>query len=355
MTSADDDPHHSFPFALRLRTFSAMLNAELVDHPVYERIDLQWFEDRLHGKGMLAFLMRKDGTIDYYAEPGLRLDRSGYEVGAGVHTWRTVAFDHAYLKLTPDGVNAHARFTDAEGRLIEVDICDRNGMPRHPVPFLAPVSAGTMEPPSFLAVWLPQFDLARQLDGEAPRVRIGGELAQLGSIPGAGLHGRLQVKYASPVVAVEINHDDDVLSGSLGDALPVLAPDGGLRALVASSAGHTASLSFSPAFPATLDAAARGRWRLRVDEHLVTGGTWALQPVLESFDLRLRVTRPWRPRHLPPVLRIVTTAMPVFRRWPLTYAWRAAVSPEGAVTAACWSRTAEADELSFPRVLRSSR
>lgn len=343
----DSPARPAVPFSLRVRTFAAMLDIELVDHPVYHEVHLQWFRDRVHGTGMLAFLSRReDGRIDYYAEPGLHLDRSGYEVGAGVRTWSTVTFDRAYLKVADDGVSAHVRFTDVDGRLVEVEVCDRNGVPRTRGAMLAPVGASTTDPPSFMAVWLPSFDLVRHVDGYPPVVRIGGKDATVAALPGERLHERYLVKYSAPVVTVDLNHDDDVLAGSLGDAELEQTPDGSLRALRAHRQGHSAALTFCPPFPANLQLPAQGSWRLRVDRQILTGGTWTVHPLHDDVDLRLRVTRPWRPRHLPALLRIITTTLSVFRHWPLTYSWRAALLPDGTVAAAAWSRTGTVDPSS---------
>lgn len=37
------------PLTVAIDSFAAMLNCEFVDHPVYDALDLQWFDDDLHG------------------------------------------------------------------------------------------------------------------------------------------------------------------------------------------------------------------------------------------------------------------------------------------------------------------
>ena len=42
--------------------------------------------------------------------------------------------------------------------------------------------------------------------------------------------------------------------------------------------------------------------------------------------------------NLPLLMRAVTTVVPVFRRWPTTYQWRASIGPQGETTTG-WRRT----------------
>ena len=52
-----------------------MLNFEIAEHPVYDSLELQWYDDTARGTGMLALLNRCDThLVDYYRQRGLRLD-----------------------------------------------------------------------------------------------------------------------------------------------------------------------------------------------------------------------------------------------------------------------------------------
>jgi hypothetical protein len=55
----------------------------------------------------------------------------------------------------------------------------------------------------------------------------------------------------------------------------------------------------------------------------LTGGTWRATRDGDEVHLALEVTRRWRPGPLPPLMRTVTSLVPVFRRWPTTYRWSA--------------------------------
>lgn len=78
----------AWPRALRTGSFDAMLNFDIADHPIYDGLELQSFDDVAHGTGMLAFLTRRNShVVDYYPQRGLRLDPADYQLGAGTGVW----------------------------------------------------------------------------------------------------------------------------------------------------------------------------------------------------------------------------------------------------------------------------
>jgi hypothetical protein len=343
------------PFSLRVDEIAAMLNFELADHPVYDGGELQWFDDETHGTGMLAFLSRRTSRrVDYYVQRGLRVDRGGYEVGGGTGAWTEIDFDVARLVVAEDGVDAEVGFTDVDGRLVEVRVDDRDGRPRRPGGLLAPVSAGIDRPVNLLLVWLPRFDLVRAT-GAPPAIRIDGATASTGRLPGMRLHRRRLVKYAAPVVTVEVNRSRDE------DAVPVAASEptmvdaqGDMLGMFAESAGHRAELRFAPAFPdlrALPDGTARsGRWQVAVDGTRLTGGAWSVARSGRQIEVQQDVDERWKPGRLPWLMRLVTTIVPVFRRWPTTYRWEAQVRLGGPPTmTARWERTGNDRGRSYRR------
>lgn len=334
------------PFTLRVDQVAAMLNMEFPDHPIYDGVELQWFDDEDHGTGMLAFLSRRGSKqVDYYAQPGLRLDPGAYEIGGGIRSWNELDFDVARLRVEADGVDAEVRFTDVEGRPVELRIDDRDGRPRQPAGLLAPVSANVQRPVSLMLVWMPRFDLARATDTR-PVVRIDGEDVAFGRLPGARLHGRHLIKYAAPLVVAELNRTGDALADGAGGGEVFRDVAGRVRQVVARRAGHRVELRLDPPLPDLGGLADRsttaGRWHVEVDGNRLTGGTWSA--AREGGDVRvgMDVDERWVPGPLPPLMRIVTSVVPVFRRWPPTYRWRGRLrlGPEPALDAR-WERTGE--------------
>lgn len=321
------------PLDLRVDTIARFLNFEIADHPFYDGLELQWFDDDIHGTGMLAFLSRRqDRRIDFYVQDGLRLDQSAFRIGAGIAGWTETTFEVARLVVDVDGVAAQVRFLDRAGRRIEVRVDDRDGRRRDRGAVLAPVSAGIDAPTSLLLVWMTRFDLLR-MTGRPPELLIDGETVATGKLPGARWHRRHLVKYASELVTVTLNERRDGPVRSVDPASPegvhLVGPRCATAAVTGRAGAHHARLELEPPMPdpSTLRDGEhrRGSWRITVDESQITGGTWSAVRRCDVVDLELDVTERWRPGRLPLLMRVVTTAIPTFRGWPPTYRWSATV------------------------------
>jgi hypothetical protein len=336
------------PFDLQVDRIARFCNAEL-DDPTYDGFEVQWFDDEVHGRGLLVFLQRRDsGLVDYYVTPGLTLDRSTYVLGAGTGAWTETAFDPGHLDIGPEGIDCHVRFTDVDGHSIEVAIDDRLPGERATGELLAPVGSAIEDPAALLLVHLHAFDLVRAGD-PPPRIVIDGRPAATGQLPGQRLHGRELVKYAAPLRAITVNRTQDgpLATATDGDGAR-LEPEG-LASLSAGDPEHPVSVRFRPAFPdltAVADQHRRtGRWRVYSgDAPPLCGGTWQLERDGDRVHLALEVVEGWRPGPLPPLKRAVTTVVPVFRRWPTTYRWSATVTlgAEPWIRSG-WERTAGTD------------
>jgi hypothetical protein len=346
-----------WPLTLTFGTVSGLLNFELADHPLYDGAELQWFDDDVHGTGMLVFLSRRiDKTVDYYSDPLLEIDRSAYQIGGGIRSWNPTQFDASKFEITSDGVTAEVRFDDVGGRSVEISIDDRDGRPRQRAALLAPVSANIERPSSLMLVWLPGFDLVHKT-GVEPVIRFDGTDARIGRLPGARFHRRHLIKYAGPVLILQVNRDQDgPMSALRSDARYQVATDGRLTTLVADADGHQAQLVLKPGLP-DLDRlvhqpSAHGRWRADIDGALLTGGTWSTVSVSGGVRIDLDVDQRWRPGPLPWLMRIVTTVVPMFRRWPTTYRWRCEVqrTPDPSITSR-WERSPARGSSSYRRVM----
>ncbi len=351
------------PFDLTVDQIARFLNAELTDDPVYDGIELQWFDDAWHGTGMLAFLSRRvDRRVDYYVDPGLTLDRSSYQLGGGTGRWVTTDFEQARLEVDTDGVVADVRFTDVDGRTVEVAVDDRGTGKRHGGELLAPVGSGIDDPASLLLVYLHGFDLLRR-GGRPPRIRIDGRPASTGALPGGVLHRRHLIKAAAPLTVATLCRTrtgplDPVDPDDPGDVRLDDAASG-IVGLATRHGEATATLSLDPAFP-QLATLAEGRpetgsWRVAVDGAAITGGDWRAVRHGQRVELELEVTRRWDPPPRQPALMwLVTRVVPTFRRWPTTYCWAAEISLEEgrAGVSAGWERTGGARDDAYRRATR---
>lgn len=350
------------PLTLTVSTIARFVNAELADHPVYDGIEVQWFDDATHGTGMLVFLSRReDGRVDYYRDPALTVDPAGYAIGGGTGHWGTTTFAASHLEVDDHGVRLHVAFTDVDGRHVEMIADDRDAGRRRPGQLLAPFGAEVRDPRSLLLVWLEGFDLLRR-GAVAPVVRIDGVEVATGQLPGAALHGRHLIKAAAPltVVAVCPDHTGPVpIEPTATGPVELDATGTAIAAVLARGDGAEARLALDPPLPdlelLPEGRPCTGRWTVAVAGQTLTGGRWHARRDGAVVALGLDVTDRWDPpAGLPPLLRVVTRLVPVFRRWPTTYRWRARVvlgrTPH--LTGA-WERTGRHRGNGYRRVTRS--
>ena len=353
------------PFSVAVEPMAAMVNFEIAGDPFYTGLEIQRFDDPVHGTGVAVLLMRRDDRrVDVYRQPGLRLDPSTYGIGAGVGQWAEADVDPSVVEVTPTGVLAAVGLRDADQRRIQVHIDDRDGDRRRPASLLAPVSAAVEQPTCMLLVWMPVFDLVRTR-GRGVEITIDGLAVATGRLPMAWLHGRRLVKYAADLVVIRLNPAQD-------GPLPMVDPDTPadaefalvdgqtcLARVTGEIPGHTTGLVLDPPLPdlgrLADGASVGGEWRLGIDmQGSVVGGTWHVERAGESVDLVLDSTAKWRPGPLPLLMRVVTRIVPTFRAWPATYRWRGTVTlgPPPTITSS-WERKGSAAGESYRRMMRA--
>ena len=180
-------------------------DVELRDHrrPSYEGLELQVFDDPVHGKGMAVLLRRRsDRRFDIYRQPGLTLDPEIAQVGGELGEWLETPIDPARFHISLDGIAVDVRLTDVVGRVVQVRIDDRNGRRRHRGTLLAPVGAMVEHPASLSLFVMGGCDLVRR-SGRVFDIRIDGRQVVTGRLPGEWLHRRRLVKYtADPTVVI---------------------------------------------------------------------------------------------------------------------------------------------------------
>ena len=361
--SSGDERHGpgiACPFAIGSETIGGLLNCELVDDPHYLGLEVQRFDDEVHGTGLLVFLQRaEDRLYDYYRSPGLHLERSSYELGAGIGAWQERDFAPGVLEIDARGVLCDVAFTDVDGRRIEVVVDDRREQPRSTGRLLAPVGSEIDHPTSLMLVHLHGFDLVRHA-ATPPVVRIDGRVTATGTLPGHQLHGRELIKYAAPLTVITLNPAQDGPLARVRPGPDVRLAEDGIQELLAGEGDHRARLALRPSFPDVMalpDQHERtGRWRVyAADVPVLTGGTWRVHRDGDEVGIEVEVTEPWRPGPLPPLPRLVTRVLPVFRRWPTTYRWRGMVTlGEPGHLRGAWERTGGSDG-SYARATGATR
>jgi hypothetical protein len=169
------------PIRLGIDPMERLLVASFKGDPEFEGFEPQVFDDPINGKGMRVLRYRKDGKVDVYWQPGVRVDRSTFTVGAGIGDCTETAIEPAHFEITQSSLDLHVAFTDAQGRKVELRVHeDTRG--KSGFPLLAPVGADVEKPPRLMLVYMPSIDLVRR-SGSLVEGRISDRILRPASLP----------------------------------------------------------------------------------------------------------------------------------------------------------------------------
>ncbi len=328
------------PIRLGIEPMERLLVASFKNDPEFEGLEPQMFDDPINGRGMRVLRYRKDGKVDVYWQPGVRVDRSTFTVGAGIGDFMETTIEPAHFEINERNVDLHIAFTDAQGRNVELyvheEIHGKRGFP-----LLAPVGAGIKKPSQLFLVYMPSIDLVRRT-ASIVKGRIGNRILRPASIPILlGWHRVWFIRYAArPVIGV-LNSpvskpmvvEMTVPGSKKVDGMTIVADENGsVTRIIAGQESGRVEIDFLPSFPNLLDltssGSATGRWSIRIAGLLITGGLYNALREGERVAVELDVTENWKPSDLPLSMKIFTIVVRMFRTfrtWPATYRWRGIV------------------------------
>lgn len=105
------------PIRLGIDPMERLLVADFKGDPEFQGIEQQVFDDPINGKGMRVLRYRKDGKVDVYWQPGVRVDKNTFTVGSGIGDFGEVKIKPARLEITGHYVNLHMAFIAAQDLL----------------------------------------------------------------------------------------------------------------------------------------------------------------------------------------------------------------------------------------------
>ncbi len=345
------------PFDLKLRPMLRLLLIDFAGDPVYRCIEVQSFDDPVQGKGLLAMLYRRDGRVDVYRQPGLDIERDGYEIEKGLGEWVESPLKDARFEITPHGAELDLAFDDISGRRIEVRACETWSR-RRPTSLLAPVSAGVSHPRKLMIVYIFKFDFVRR-PGADVSVRIGGAVRRPVRMPLLlpGTPAYFTRYSAEPFVAEWNSNRSSALAalsprgaGELrdGDAVYILSENSGhfeIERMLGSNGRHTIVINFTPPMPDIICLAAglvrQGKFFITIDDkHDLAAGGYDIRAATGETEIALDFTRGWRPAEGDLLLKTIYTVVPLFKRWPETYRWSAKLrhGSAGVTIESAWER-----------------
>ncbi len=339
------------PIRLGIDPMEGLLVADFKGDPEFCGIEPQVFDDPKNGKGMRVLRYRKDGKVDVYWQPGVRVDKSTFTVGSGIGDFEEVKITPARLEITGHYVNLHMAFIDAQGREVELfireDIYKKRGFP-----LLAPVGADIRKPRQLFLVYMPCIDLVRRA-GSFVKGRIGDRKLHPASLPILlDLQRILFIRYAAKPVISTLNPpmskplivDMPVPGKADIDGMLIVADEkGSITRICTGRESGRVEIDFLPGFPNLPDipqgGSAAGCWSIRIMGVVITGGSYRASREGDLVSVELDVTEHWKPSGLPLVMELFTRMVPIFRTWPATYRWRGVVElGDAPVMSGAWER-----------------
>ena len=348
------------PFHLETDPMARLLLINFEEDPdtVYHGFEPQFFDDAVHGRGLLVIGWRVDGRVDVFHDPALRIDPQTYGItGAGLHTMAERSFAGALFELGPAGAQVDISFRDLQGRLVHLLIHETDTRPRTPFGLLAPMGVAASDPPALPLVYVGGFSFVRRA-GTEYRIEIDGRSHRNDFIPlildGTPVYF---LRYSAAPFIVTWNPDSAahlrVLeprptggaggAGSAGSTTTLTAHAEGvqydivtngtfheIRQMSRREGNNEVVVEFTPAFPQLLALAdgtdLAGQFRVTAHASLgVVRGSWRVVRKDQELHLEILPDGGWTPGPAPPMARILFRVVSMFQDWPKTYIWRGTV------------------------------
>lgn len=331
----------------------ALFNFERDPDTVYQGLEPQAFDDEEHGRGLLVIGWRRDGHVDVYHDPALRLNAAGYSIaGSGLHRMEPRDLSSGRFEITPTGLSVDLEFTDVEDRSIRLVASETDTRPRRPFALLAPMGSAATDPPSLPLVYVKDFYFVRRAGSEI-RIEIDGKPHRSDTLPmlldRTWMHF---VRYSAAPLIAQWNHERHqhaeilipatsdggsgaVRSGVTGAAgtrfeLHANGPFHEIRRMTRCERGQQVSIEFTPPVPHLLGLrdgpSVGGAFRVTTEPSAGTvTGTWTVTRRGDRFEIEAVPSGGWTPGTVPPMARLLFRVVRMFRSWPTTYRWSATV------------------------------
>jgi hypothetical protein len=329
-----------------------LLNVQNSD--VYKGIEPQWFDDEMHGRGLLVILYRVDGKVDVYHQATVRPNPDGYaQLEAGLGEMVVCNFERAHFTIGRGGVNADIAFRDQAGREIAVAVREKGQNRAGRFALLAPLGHSIENPEEMPLFFLYDFSFVR-VRGTELAFTVDGTRQKIPKLPVPMGGGRVYIaRYcADPLIAFWNPAQQGPLPGAAVDGPGAVTMAGveyevvedngryALAAMAAGRPGHAAyparqvRVTFDPPLPNVTELAdgeaIAGRFTAAsAPEAGRVSGTWAAERRGRQATLRLRADDGWQPGEPSLTPRLIFFLIRPFKQWPKTFEWTATIDLDG--------------------------
>jgi hypothetical protein len=324
-----------------------LVNFEKDPDSLYIGFEPQVFDDHINGKGHLVIGWRVDGKVDVYHEPGLKPDQNKYDiVGKGLANMLEREMPVAFSEINDFGLQAHYEFQDVNNRKVVIRVNEKNSRKRKPFGLLAPMGDAAESPSAMPLVLLHDFYFVRKKHSQI-EIYIGDKQHQIDDLPMPLPIDGTKMTFAryspEPLIAT--------FNPAFAGELPYISPQSGveqlfientqyylvwngdkpsIKRIIYQNDVHPVELRFLTPFPDInlLENRTRLEGRFEIEAHPTTGriiGHYTVEKTDRLITIVMIPSKGWKPRPTKLSLRLLYTLGRVFKKWPATYKWTAAV------------------------------
>lgn len=334
-----------FPFSIEIDPMEKLLliNFEKDPDSIYVGFEPQVFDDNINGKGHLILGWRKDKKVDVYHQKSLKPDPLKYNIaGAGMNEMIPTDMEKAYFEVNEFGAQAGYRFSDIEGRQIEISVHEKNRAKRKPFGLLAPMGDSATHPGSMPMVLLHDFYFVRKNKTKIT-LSIDKRSHQLDDLPlpmdwqkmtfarysPKPLIATLNPEFKGALKSLEVNNGQKTKeTNNCIYELEWSSQKAAVKSMTVKNDIHPLRISFNPAFPdlngIIPDNQISGEFIILGHPSIGSiSGEYTIHSDLESFQLSVIPSKGWKPKTTKLSTWFLFNAVKVFKQWPTTYRWDA--------------------------------
>lgn len=338
------------PFSINITPMKSLLLVNIENDPdsLYIGFEPQMFDDSIHGKGYLIIAWRKDGKVDVYHEPGLKLDSSNFDIaGKGLANMITCEFTNPLLDLNDTAVNVYFKFTDIHNREVVISIAENNPKQKKPFGLLAPMGDALENPTAMPLIMLQDFYFVRRKGSEI-MLTIDGKEHKADNLPLPIDRSRMTfIRYSSKPLIVKLNpkysgkaavhiieDNQDVLNfDNYEIGLEWTDGKAYIKSIIRHNEVYPVKITFNESFPniGNMNKNEKKEGTFSIESHPSIGkikGNYYIEFSGDDVFVKLVPSKGWIPQKSKLSLSILYRVAKVFKRWPATYEWTAKISKD---------------------------
>ena len=304
----DKESNGSFfcPIRLSMQPMDKLIAIAFKGNTNYNQIELQFFNDKINGKGVVAMLTKKsDGDIDIYYSKGLHFDNEMYSFDI-LHKPTETNIDYSFI-ITNTGVHCVLSMVDSRGNKIKLSVIQSSNA-IDCTNFLAPVAPKSDNPSFFPFYYMRKTVFCRSSDTKID-LTINDIKQKPKKIP---LLVNKKIVYLSryadmPIIGMWHSDSSTVLKPIKKDSSKFnyyeLVDNNGhseIKSIIESIDGHTMKLHFSPSIPdlrcLKSDIVVTGRFTISCDSIAgIVGGEYKITNNKNQIEFNCHPTKGFQP------------------------------------------------------------